>query len=84
MEEEGGYSGLFYVMLIIAIIGVLGFFIVAAGVIAIGVILLFAIGAPMDGAEYADDMDAGLILVPIGMIALAFILGWVDKSLDGW
>ena len=52
--------------------------------IFVGVILLFAIGAPMDGAEYADDMDAGLILVPIGMIALAFILGWVDKSLDGW
>lgn len=31
MEEEGGYSGIFYVMLIIGIIGVLGFFIVAAG-----------------------------------------------------
>ena len=31
MEDEGGYSGLFYVMLIIGIVGVLGFFIVAAG-----------------------------------------------------
>ena len=31
MEEEGGYSGIFYVMLIIGIGGVLGFFIVAAG-----------------------------------------------------
>ena len=30
MEDEG-YSGLFYVMLIIGIVGVLGFFIVAAG-----------------------------------------------------
>ena len=29
--EEGGYSGTFYVMLIIGIVGVLGFFIVAAG-----------------------------------------------------
>lgn len=31
MEDEGGYSGLFYVMLIIGIVGVLGFFVVAAG-----------------------------------------------------
>ena len=31
-EEEGGYSGIFYVMLIIGIVGVLGFFMVAAGV----------------------------------------------------
>ena len=31
MEEEGGYSGIFYVMPIIGIVGVLGFFIVAAG-----------------------------------------------------
>ena len=30
-EDRGGYSDLFYVMLIIGIIGVLGFFIVAAG-----------------------------------------------------
>jgi hypothetical protein len=30
MQEEG-YSGIFYVMLIIGIIGVLGFFVVAAG-----------------------------------------------------
>lgn len=30
MQEEG-YSGIFYVMLIIGIIGVLGFFMVAAG-----------------------------------------------------
>ena len=30
MDEEG-YSGAFYVMLIIGIIGVLGFFVVAAG-----------------------------------------------------
>jgi hypothetical protein len=29
MEEEGGYSGIFYVMLIIGIVGVLGFFVVA-------------------------------------------------------
>lgn len=33
MEEEGGYSGIFYVMLIIGIIGVLGFFFVAAGAV---------------------------------------------------
>jgi len=31
MMDEGGYSGAFYVMLIIGIVGVLGFFIVAAG-----------------------------------------------------
>jgi len=31
MEDESGYSGIFYVMLIIGIVGVLGFFIVAAG-----------------------------------------------------
>ena len=31
-EEEGGYSGIFYVMLIIGSVGVLGFFMVAAGV----------------------------------------------------
>ena len=31
MMEDEGYSGLFYVMLIIGIIGVLGFFVVAAG-----------------------------------------------------
>ena len=29
MEEEGGYSGIFYVMLIIGIVGVLGFFVAA-------------------------------------------------------
>ena len=31
MMDEEGYSGAFYVMLIIGIIGVLGFFVVAAG-----------------------------------------------------
>lgn len=31
MEEQGGYSGVFYLMLIIGIIGLLGFFMVAAG-----------------------------------------------------
>lgn len=31
MMEDEGYSGAFYVMLIIGIIGVLGFFVVAAG-----------------------------------------------------
>ncbi len=31
MEDERGYSGVFYVMLIIGIIGILGFFMVAAG-----------------------------------------------------
>jgi hypothetical protein len=30
-EEESGYSDLFYVMLIIGIIGVIGFVLVAAG-----------------------------------------------------
>ena len=29
--QEEGYSGIFYVMLLIGIIGVLGFFVVAAG-----------------------------------------------------
>ena len=29
--EEQGYSGIFYVMLILGIVGVLGFFMVAAG-----------------------------------------------------
>jgi hypothetical protein len=31
MEEEGGYSGIFYVMLIIGIVGVLGFFVGVGG-----------------------------------------------------
>ena len=31
MDEQDGYSGLFYVMLIVGIIGVLGFVLVAAG-----------------------------------------------------
>lgn len=31
MNDEQGYSGWFYVMLIIGIVGVLGFFVVAAG-----------------------------------------------------
>lgn len=31
MDEEQGYSGAFYVMLILGIVGVLGFFMVAAG-----------------------------------------------------
>lgn len=31
MEDERGYSGVFYAMLIIGIIGILGFFMVAAG-----------------------------------------------------
>ncbi len=30
-EDEGGYSDLFYVMLILGIIGVVGFVLVAAG-----------------------------------------------------
>ncbi len=30
-EEQGGYSDLFYVMLVIGIIGVIGFVLVAAG-----------------------------------------------------
>ena len=33
MNEGNGYSGLFYVMLILGIVGVLGFFIVAAGAV---------------------------------------------------
>ena len=35
-EQEEGYSGLFYVMLILGIIGVLGFLMVAAGAEAAG------------------------------------------------
>jgi len=35
-EQEEGYSGLFYVMLILGIIGVLGFLMVAAGAGAAG------------------------------------------------
>ena len=31
MNDEQGYSGTFYVMLIIGIVGVVGFFVVAAG-----------------------------------------------------
>jgi hypothetical protein len=31
MEEDNGYSGLFYLMLIIGIIGAIGFVVVAAG-----------------------------------------------------
>jgi hypothetical protein len=31
MDEEQGYSGLFYVMLIVGIVGIVGFFAVAAG-----------------------------------------------------
>jgi hypothetical protein len=31
MDEGEGYSGLFYVMLVLGIVGVLGFFVVAAG-----------------------------------------------------
>jgi hypothetical protein len=31
MEPHDGYSGMFYIMLIIGIIGVLGFIVVAAG-----------------------------------------------------
>jgi hypothetical protein len=31
MEEQDGYSGMFYIMLIVGIIGVLGFVLVAAG-----------------------------------------------------
>lgn len=33
MEDEGGYSGLFYVMLIIGIIGVLGFLLVGGAAV---------------------------------------------------
>ena len=31
MEDQDGYSGMFYIMLIVGIIGVLGFVLVAAG-----------------------------------------------------
>ena len=31
MDEQEGYSGMFYVMLIVGIIGLLGFVLVAAG-----------------------------------------------------
>ena len=31
MDEQDGYSGMFYIMLIVGIIGVLGFILVAAG-----------------------------------------------------
>jgi hypothetical protein len=31
MNDEQGYSGWFYVMLIVGIVGVVGFFVVAAG-----------------------------------------------------
>ena len=31
MEEQDGYSGMFYIMLIVGIVGVLGFVLVAAG-----------------------------------------------------
>jgi hypothetical protein len=31
MEDQDGYSGFFYVMLVIGIIGVIGFVMVAAG-----------------------------------------------------
>lgn len=31
-EQEDGYSGMFYIMLIVGIVGVLGFVLVAAGV----------------------------------------------------
>jgi hypothetical protein len=31
MEQEEGYSGLFYIMLVIGIIGAIGFILVAAG-----------------------------------------------------
>ena len=30
-EQEDGYSGMFYIMLIVVIVGVLGFVLVAAG-----------------------------------------------------
>lgn len=33
MDEGQGYSGLFYVMLVLGIVGVLGFFVVAAGAV---------------------------------------------------
>mgnify|MGYP001493790071 CR=1 FL=1 len=35
-NNDGGYSGLFYLMLLLGIIGTLGFFIVAAGAIGGG------------------------------------------------
>lgn len=31
MEDQEGYSGMFYIMLVVGIIGVLGFILVAAG-----------------------------------------------------
>lgn len=31
MDEEQGYSGLFYLMLVLGIVGLVGFFVVAAG-----------------------------------------------------
>lgn len=31
MDDQGGYSGMFYFMLLLGIIGVLGFVLVAAG-----------------------------------------------------
>lgn len=31
MDDDNGYSGLFYLMLIVGIVGVLGFLLVAAG-----------------------------------------------------
>ncbi len=31
MDEQDGFSGLFYIMLIVGIVGVLGFVLVAAG-----------------------------------------------------
>lgn len=35
-EQEEGYGGLFYVMLILGIVGLIGFFMVAAGAGAAG------------------------------------------------
>lgn len=37
MDQQSGYSNLFYVMLIVGIIGVVGFFVVAAGAAAGGI-----------------------------------------------
>lgn len=34
MEEENGFSNLFYIMLVLGIIGVIGFLVVAAGATA--------------------------------------------------
>ncbi len=34
MEEENGFSNLFYIMLVLGIIGVIGFLVVAAGAAA--------------------------------------------------